>query len=69
MEVNKEAYQGAKELTELYNLLSKVYFGDIEEYLEYMAKEDKDYKDVETSLKKFIPTYQKLLNDLRKVRN
>ena len=69
MEVNKEAYQGAKELTELYNLLSKVYFGNIEEYLEYMAKEDKDYKAVETSFKKFIPAYQKFFNDLRKVRN
>ena len=69
MEVKKEVYQSAKELTELYNLLSKVYFGNIEEYLEYMAKEDKDYKAVETSLKKFIPAYQNLLNDLRKVRN
>ena len=69
MEVNKEVYQGAKELTELYNLLSKVYFGNIEEYLEYMAKEDKDYKVVETSFKKFIPAYQKFFNDLRKVRN
>ena len=66
---SEEIYQAAKELTELYNLLSKVNLGDIEEYLEYMAKKDKNYKAVETSFKKFIPAYQKFYNDLRKVRD
>lgn len=65
---SEEIYQAAKELTELHNLLGKVFFGDIEEYLEYMAKKNGDYRTLNTSFKGFVAAYQKFYNDLRKVR-